>query len=136
MSGAGSNLTASCSTASMKARTPGASTSVLRLFFLMLRRPPRPTLFPYTTLFRSVTGTSNINAGANAITLTTGTNDFGIGLSDAGTPVQLRARMTVSVCSNGTGNITAITTTALSLNANTSLGANLELASNGGAIEH
>src|SRR5438105_12889633 len=22
-------------------------------FFLMLRRPPRPTLFPYTTLFRS-----------------------------------------------------------------------------------
>src|SRR5437868_5870254 len=24
----------------------------LRLFFLMLRRPPRSTLFPYTTLFR------------------------------------------------------------------------------------
>src|SRR5689334_25284660 len=24
------------------------------LFFLMLRRPPRSTLFPYTTLFRSV----------------------------------------------------------------------------------
>src|SRR5204862_6733920 len=23
-------------------------------FFLMTRRPPRPTLFPYTTLFRSV----------------------------------------------------------------------------------
>ena len=23
-------------------------------FFLMLRRPPRSTLFPYTTLFRSV----------------------------------------------------------------------------------
>src|SRR6266571_8719677 len=22
-------------------------------FFLMIRRPPRPTLFPYTTLFRS-----------------------------------------------------------------------------------
>src|SRR5438046_8439045 len=22
-------------------------------FFIMLRRPPRPTLFPYTTLFRS-----------------------------------------------------------------------------------
>src|SRR3954465_11225932 len=27
---------------------PGA-----RLFFLMIRRPPRSTLFPYTTLFRS-----------------------------------------------------------------------------------
>src|SRR2546422_11741422 len=27
--------------------------SVLLLFFLMIRRPPRSTLFPYTTLFRS-----------------------------------------------------------------------------------
>src|SRR3712207_7880523 len=25
-----------------------------RLFFLMIRRPPRSTLFPYTTLFRSI----------------------------------------------------------------------------------
>src|SRR5256885_3718765 len=28
---------------------------VLFFFFLMIRRPPRSTLFPYTTLFRSVT---------------------------------------------------------------------------------
>src|SRR3712207_7745341 len=27
--------------------------STLFLFFLMIRRPPRSTLFPYTTLFRS-----------------------------------------------------------------------------------
>src|SRR5438876_2656042 len=27
--------------------------SLLLLFFLMIRRPPRSTLFPYTTLFRS-----------------------------------------------------------------------------------
>src|ERR1039457_5239100 len=27
---------------------------VCRLFFLMIRRPPRSTLFPYTTLFRSI----------------------------------------------------------------------------------
>src|SRR5256886_5724319 len=27
-------------------------------FFLMIRRPPRSTLFPYTTLFRSVNGTN------------------------------------------------------------------------------
>src|SRR2546430_6955574 len=27
-----------------------------RFFFLMIRRPPRSTLFPYTTLFRSVKG--------------------------------------------------------------------------------
>src|SRR5947209_18428776 len=29
------------------------STDLLVLFFLMLRPPPRSTLFPYTTLFRS-----------------------------------------------------------------------------------
>src|SRR3989442_11910978 len=28
-------------------------TSLLLFFFLMIRRPPRSTLFPYTTLFRS-----------------------------------------------------------------------------------
>src|SRR2546430_16456387 len=31
-------------------------------FFLMIRRPPRSTLFPYTTLFRSRTKPSNIPA--------------------------------------------------------------------------
>src|SRR5438445_7023482 len=29
-------------------------------FFLMIRRPPRSTLFPYTTLFRSCSKTSTI----------------------------------------------------------------------------
>src|SRR5699024_12286336 len=29
------------------------SALISRLFFLLLRRPPRSTLFPYTTLFRS-----------------------------------------------------------------------------------
>src|SRR2546422_3193707 len=32
-------------------------------FFLMIRRPPRSTLFPYTTLFRSH-GTDRFGAGA------------------------------------------------------------------------
>src|SRR3982751_130752 len=32
---------------------PYAWWSVLHFFFLMIRRPPRSTLFPYTTLFRS-----------------------------------------------------------------------------------
>src|SRR3712207_4508343 len=31
--------------------------SVCRFFFLMIRRPPRSTLFPYTTLFRSLLDT-------------------------------------------------------------------------------
>src|SRR5258705_9211305 len=30
-----------------------ASVRLLFFFFLMIRRPPRSTLFPYTTLFRS-----------------------------------------------------------------------------------
>src|SRR5437763_5452960 len=31
-------------------------------FFLIIRRPPRSTLFPYTTLFRSVAGCSRSHA--------------------------------------------------------------------------
>src|SRR2546423_9923274 len=34
-------------------------TIVLSFFFLMIRRPPRSTLFPYTTLFRSRASTSS-----------------------------------------------------------------------------
>src|SRR3712207_9559531 len=30
------------------------SFSIFVFFFLMIRRPPRSTLFPYTTLFRSI----------------------------------------------------------------------------------
>src|SRR3712207_7833094 len=36
------------------------------LFFLMIRRPPRSTLFPYTTLFRSA-GSSKRARGMNAL---------------------------------------------------------------------
>src|SRR2546430_797451 len=35
------------------------------LFFLMIRRPPRSTLFPYTTLFRSRRGEAPAGAGAD-----------------------------------------------------------------------
>src|SRR5260370_23401182 len=34
--------------------TASASSPVFLFFFLMIRRPPRSTLFPYTTLFRSI----------------------------------------------------------------------------------
>ena len=42
----------------MRVTLPSASVAVylLSVFFLMIRRPPRSTLFPYTTLFRSVNG--------------------------------------------------------------------------------
>src|ERR1022692_1837109 len=32
--------------------TPNCDRKILFFFFLMIRRPPRSTLFPYTTLFR------------------------------------------------------------------------------------
>src|SRR5215468_11457956 len=39
--------------------TPTASFIIFAFFFfLMIRRPPRSTLFPYTTLFRSFFGAS------------------------------------------------------------------------------
>src|SRR2546421_1770667 len=43
-------------------------------FFLMIRRPPRSTLFPYTTLFRSVIG----NAAYMIIPLDPGKNSIQI----------------------------------------------------------
>src|SRR2546430_16170504 len=34
------------------------------VFFLMMRRPPRSTLFPYTTLFRSIGDTIRVSLSA------------------------------------------------------------------------
>src|SRR5574340_1510984 len=39
--------------------------SVHLFFFLMIRRPPRSTLFPYTTLFRSQVRAAATRAGSN-----------------------------------------------------------------------
>src|SRR2546426_5107532 len=36
-------------------------------FFLMIRRPPRSTLFPYTTLFRSNEGAFEVDDGTGRI---------------------------------------------------------------------
>src|SRR5690242_4751766 len=46
--------TARWPTSTWEAPSVRAITSRLPFFFLMIRRPPRSTLFPYTTLFRSV----------------------------------------------------------------------------------
>src|SRR3989441_873957 len=43
------------------------STGVVIFFFLMIRRPPRSTLFPYTTLFRSSSPACLSPAGAGAL---------------------------------------------------------------------
>src|SRR3989442_8144006 len=39
---------------------------LLSFFFLMIRRPPRSTLFPYTTLFRSIDPSSEAPADVKA----------------------------------------------------------------------
>src|SRR5689334_25428034 len=38
-----------------------------RVFFLMIRRPPRSTLFPYTTLFRSLEITMTVPGAVGVI---------------------------------------------------------------------
>src|SRR3712207_8565668 len=45
----------------------------------MIRRPPRSTLFPYTTLFRSTAGKAGIPGGATYC----GTKHFVVGVSEA-----------------------------------------------------
>src|SRR5690554_8214740 len=44
-------------------------TYVLFFFFLMIRRPPRSTLFPYTTLFRSDVVNADAVLGSNTSSL-------------------------------------------------------------------
>src|SRR5882672_12043592 len=39
--------------------------SLVFFFFLMIRRPPRSTLFPYTTLFRSRSGSSSFSCSVS-----------------------------------------------------------------------
>src|SRR2546430_13480544 len=56
-------------------------------FFLMIRRPPRSTLFPYTTLFRSPPPedpTAVLTPGGSPGTLHTGTNNSVSDLPPAG----------------------------------------------------
>src|SRR2546425_5896951 len=42
----------------------------LLFFFLMIRRPPRSTLFPYTTLFRSITHDDHAGHGLCSAVIT------------------------------------------------------------------
>src|SRR5258708_36704714 len=42
----------------------------LSFFFLMIRRPPRSTLFPYTTLFRSIKSVAAPDSSTVVFTLT------------------------------------------------------------------
>src|SRR2546422_6921004 len=47
-------------------------------FFLMIRRPPRSTLFPYTTLFRSLTVTPTAGQTGTTVISLTATDELGL----------------------------------------------------------
>src|ERR1043166_6403073 len=53
-SGWNTNRPSSLNRKSKRLNSSHVSENHIRSFFLMIRRPPRSTLFPYTTLFRSV----------------------------------------------------------------------------------
>src|SRR2546425_2168571 len=60
----------------------------LFFFFLMIRRPPRSTLFPYTTLFRSAVGkagvelSDHVKAASTIVGQAIALADFGLVTSD------------------------------------------------------
>src|SRR5438034_6257553 len=56
----------------------------LRFFFLLIRRPPRSTLFPYTTLFRSGADGSGTVASGTIEKVTGAANTRGIMSGDYG----------------------------------------------------
>src|SRR5256885_10493455 len=61
-------------------------------FFLMIRRPPRSTLFPYTTLFRSE------EAGGNAQVFGTPTISDGMSMGTEGMKYSLVSREVIADC--------------------------------------
>src|SRR2546428_706180 len=69
-------------------------------FFLMIRRPPRSTLFPYTTLFRSLTATKLSDPAHGSVTLNAdGTFSYSHDGSETTTD-----SFTYKTCDNGTTN--------------------------------
>src|SRR5258705_1237530 len=70
-------------------------------FFLMIRRPPRSTLFPYTTLFRSLDGNVGLLACENTMA-NTKVNKADIAGGDVGL-VHLRDRKSTRLNSSHLG---------------------------------
>src|SRR3712207_9185565 len=71
--------------------------SELCFFFLMIRRPPRSTLFPYTTLFRS----STLNAQTSVLNAES-LSQFDPQTGQSGSDKQIRWLMSSDVCKHCT----------------------------------
>src|SRR6266481_7952991 len=56
---------------------------LLFFFFLMIRRPPRSTLFPYTTLFRSETRSTFVAAVVTSMNAGPTTCELGYGCANS-----------------------------------------------------
>ena len=52
------------------------------IFFLMLRRPPRSTLFPYTTLFRSWPNQSEVTVKGTHFIQEDSPDEIGLAIAD------------------------------------------------------
>src|SRR5205814_9225150 len=56
-------------------------------FFLLIRRPPRSTLFPYTTLFRSITAPTAVGMPFRGSTLVAGMAMYSANAPSRSTPM-------------------------------------------------
>src|SRR3712207_8557728 len=62
--------------------------SSVYFFFLMIRRPPRSTLFPYTTLFRSAVAAATPDAPQRHVSYVFRVDDERLVIEIAGAPLQ------------------------------------------------
>src|SRR2546427_1208103 len=67
----------------------------------MIRRPPRSTLFPYTTLFRSITGTAG---GAKTVTVSGSGSSYTAAVSGMTTSGTVVATIAAGVATDAAGN--------------------------------
>src|SRR3712207_9165749 len=70
----------------------GRSLYVFLYFFLMIRRPPRSTLFPYTTLFRSIRARDDGSAPGEVLSAALAAIDVEESLLDSHEEVESRER--------------------------------------------
>src|SRR3989441_523029 len=97
-------ITATCtpSPTSVHSTSNGSDTVMVSVFFLMIRRPPRSTLFPYTTLFRSVTVADTDSAPKSAplgmVSFVVSTSPSGSSSAVAPNPCTLTPGTTSSTC--------------------------------------